>query len=49
MVMVAKKYLGLGMYTPAEAAMYARVSTQLMSRWIHGSAAGGRGCHSRSD
>jgi uncharacterized protein (DUF433 family) len=39
--MNAKKYVGLGMYTPAEAAMYARVSTQLITRWIHGSAAGG--------
>ncbi|MBN2447218.1 MAG: hypothetical protein JXO22_10855 [Phycisphaerae bacterium] len=28
--------LGLGIYTPAEAAHYARVTTQMMTRWIHG-------------
>ncbi len=38
--MNASHYLGIGMYTPSEAAMYARVKTQLISRWVHGSASG---------
>jgi uncharacterized protein (DUF433 family) len=32
--------LGIGLYTPAEAALYARVSTRLLMRWLYGSAAG---------
>ena len=32
--------LGLGIYTPAEAAIYARVSRQLMTRWVFGDARG---------
>jgi uncharacterized protein (DUF433 family) len=32
--------LGIGLYTPAEAALYARVSTQLLNRWLFGSASG---------
>jgi len=40
MMMSATKYLGQGMYTPSEAAMYARVSPQLISRWIHGNRSG---------
>ncbi len=40
MVALASKFVGYGMYTPAEAAMYARVKPQLMSRWVHGSASG---------
>lgn len=28
--------LGVGIYTPAEAAYYARVPTQTMTRWVHG-------------
>jgi hypothetical protein len=40
MVKVASPFLGKGLYTPAEAARYARVTTQLLSRWVHGSKAG---------
>lgn len=40
MVAPATEYLDLGMYTPSEAAMYARVQTQLIARWVHGSGAG---------
>lgn len=36
MVAPVTTYLGIGMYTPAEAAMYARVSSRMMSRWVHG-------------
>ena len=36
----AERLLGIGLYTPSEAALYARVSTQLMTRWIHGSKQG---------
>jgi len=28
--------LGVGLYSPPEAALYARVSTQLMTRWVYG-------------
>ena len=28
--------LGIGLYTPAEAAMYARIKTSTMSRWVFG-------------
>jgi uncharacterized protein (DUF433 family) len=34
------KFLDAGLYTVAEAAMYTRVPTSLMSRWIFGSKAG---------
>ncbi len=29
--------LGVGIYTPAEAAHYARVTTEMISRWVYGS------------
>lgn len=32
--------LGIGIYSTAEAALYARVSRQLMSRWVFGAASG---------
>ena len=32
--------LGLGIYTPAEAAFYARVHTSTLKRWIHGNRSG---------
>ena len=32
--------IGLGIYTPSEAARYARVHTSTMSRWIHGDCRG---------
>lgn len=41
MVSSAKNLLGLGIYTPAEAARYARVQTQLMNRWLFGNKSGG--------
>lgn len=34
--------LGIGLYTPAEAAFYARVSTQKLNRWFYGNAQGER-------
>src|SRR5687768_6967785 len=40
MVAQARELLGLGLYTPAEAAMYARVPTSTVSRWIHGTTGG---------
>jgi hypothetical protein len=40
MVTALQKYLGNGLYTIPEAALYARVSTQLMTRWLMGSAVG---------
>lgn len=40
MVATAKDFLGIGMYSPAEAAMYARIATRTMSRWVHGDASG---------
>jgi uncharacterized protein (DUF433 family) len=36
MVALAKDYLGVGMYTTAEAAMYARIAPQTMRRWLFG-------------
>lgn len=35
-----EKLLGLGLYTPAEAALYARVHGNLLSRWLFGDARG---------
>jgi uncharacterized protein (DUF433 family) len=32
--------LGIGIYSPAEAAFYARVSQKMMSRWVFGDASG---------
>jgi hypothetical protein len=40
MILTPVHFLGKGMYTPSEAAMYARVTPQLMARWVHGSDAG---------
>jgi hypothetical protein len=39
MIATAHK-LGIGVYTPQEAALYARVRTQTISRWILGNASG---------
>jgi len=36
------KYLGSGLYTVAEAALYCRVSTSMMGRWLFGAANGRR-------
>lgn len=40
MVATASKFIGLGMYSPAEAAMYARITTRTMGRWVHGDRSG---------
>ena len=32
--------LGIGLYSPAEAAMYARITTRTMARWVFGDAKG---------
>jgi len=34
----ARDMLGVGIYSPAEAALYARVQTQLVTRWLYGTA-----------
>ncbi len=36
------EYLGHGLYTPAEAAMYARLQTRTLRRWLSGNRSGGR-------
>lgn len=36
MIQKSKNLLGIGLYTPAEAALFARVRTQLITRWIFG-------------
>ena len=40
MATTLQKYLGNGLYTIPEAAMYARVPTRMMARWLFGSDAG---------
>jgi uncharacterized protein (DUF433 family) len=40
MVADTRELLGIGIYTPAEAAFFARVPTQTMSRWIFGDGRG---------
>ena len=42
MVATVDNILGLGIYTPAEAAFYARVMTRTISRWIYGDKRGER-------
>jgi hypothetical protein len=39
-MVAAEELLGIGLYSPLEAALYARVTTQLMNRWIFGNAQG---------
>ena len=36
-MIATKNQLGIGLYTPQEAAMYARVRTQTLNRWLFGS------------
>jgi uncharacterized protein (DUF433 family) len=36
----ATSFVGLGMYTPAEAAMYSRLTSRTVSRWIFGDTGG---------
>jgi uncharacterized protein (DUF433 family) len=40
MVAASSELLGVGLYTPEEAALYARVSSRMMTRWLYGSAVG---------
>lgn len=40
MVSIDTEILGKGIYTPVEAARFARVRTELITRWIHGSRQG---------
>lgn len=40
MILQSKDAIGLGIYTPAEAALYARVKTQLINRWLFGNTKG---------
>lgn len=40
MIVAAKSLLGKGVYTPAEAAFYARVKTQTLNRWLFGNRQG---------
>jgi len=40
MVVAAKSLLGVGLYSVNEAALYARVPTRTLSRWIYGDATG---------
>jgi uncharacterized protein (DUF433 family) len=42
MVVLTKNTLGIGLYTPEEAAFYARVRTDTINRWMFGNARGGR-------
>jgi len=42
MIMQADTFLGKGIFTPAEAAFFARVRTQTMARWLFGDKRGGR-------
>ena len=36
----SNQFLGKGMYTVAEAALYCRVTTAMMTRWLFGTASG---------
>ena len=36
----ASNLLGVGLYSPADAALYARVPTQLLTRWVYGTKSG---------
>lgn len=40
MVAGSSKLLGVGLYTPEEASLYARVSARMLRRWIYGSQVG---------
>lgn len=37
---ISQNLLGIGIYTPAQAARFARIQTRLMVRWIHGNKSG---------
>jgi uncharacterized protein (DUF433 family) len=39
MILATNNYLGVGLYTPEEAAMYARVNPRTMQRWVFGDGA----------
>lgn len=40
MISTTRDDLGIGIYTPQEAALYARVSTRLVNRWVFGDRSG---------
>lgn len=40
MIAHAEQLIGMGLYTPGEAARYAKVTPQLLNRWVFGSKAG---------
>lgn len=40
MIAESKLQLGIGIYTPAEAAFYARIRTKTLNRWLYGDSAG---------
>jgi len=40
MIATTRDDLGIGIYTPQEAALYARASTRLMNRWVFGDGSG---------
>jgi uncharacterized protein (DUF433 family) len=39
-MIATQDHLGIGIYTPSEAAFYARVSPKMMTRWVFGSSRG---------
>ncbi len=39
-MIATRDYLGIGIYTPSEAAFYARVSPRMMTRWVFGDTQG---------
>ena len=49
MVASEPNLIGIGIYTPAEAAYYARVDTRTMLRWVHGNQAGDPVIHAQLD
>jgi hypothetical protein len=49
LIATVKQLLGQGIYTPSEAAFYARERTATVNRWLRGSDRGGRVVHSQFD
>jgi uncharacterized protein (DUF433 family) len=40
MIAASSELLGIGLYTPEEASLYARVSARMLRRWLYGTSAG---------